>query len=140
MNVRNCRSCGRIFNYVLGPIVCPACRDELEAKFHEVKEYIREHRGVGIQQVSEACDVSTNQIHQWLREERLELVEGSSISLGCEKCGVSISSGRFCEKCKKEMTSGFNDVLRSAKGAEPQEKVKSTRDLDNPKMRYLERD
>ena len=38
MNVRNCRNCGRIFNYVTGTVICPGCRDALEAKFQEVKE------------------------------------------------------------------------------------------------------
>ena len=38
MNVRNCRKCGTIFNYVMGPIVCPACREALEEKFKEVNE------------------------------------------------------------------------------------------------------
>lgn len=138
MNVRNCRNCGRIFNYMTGPILCAACKEELEAKFQEVKEYIREHKGVGIQQVSEECGVSTNQIHQWLREERLELVEGSAISLQCETCGAPIASGRYCEKCKREVASGFQNVLNGAQGARPAEPG-SARDKDNPKMRFLER-
>lgn len=137
MNVRNCRNCGRIFNYMMGPIICPACRDEMEKKFHEVKEYIREHKGAGIQQVSEECDVSTSQIHQWLREERLELAENSVITLQCETCGAPISSGRYCEKCKREVASGFREVLNGAKGPQMEE-TKPSR--DNPKMRYLERD
>ena len=45
------------FNYVVGPVLCPACREKLEEKFQEVKEYIRDHKGVGIMEVSEACDV-----------------------------------------------------------------------------------
>ena len=43
MNVRNCRGCGRIFNYVTGPFLCIKCREEMEVKFQEVKEYIRQH-------------------------------------------------------------------------------------------------
>ena len=95
--------CGHIFNYVAGPILCPHCREKMEAKFQEVKEYIRSNPGVGIQDVAENCDVEPSQIQQWLREERLELTEGSAIYLQCEKCGAPIRSGRFCEKCKYEM-------------------------------------
>lgn len=138
MNVRNCRNCGRIFNYVVGPIICPSCRDELEKKFQEVKEYIREHKNAGIQQVAEECDVSTNQIHHWLREERLEIVEGSSITLNCEKCGAMILSGRFCEKCKHEMTSGLQNAFRSESNSGVQEPRKSLK--ESPKMRFLERE
>lgn len=84
MNIRNCRMCGHIFNYVAGPILCPHCREKMEAKFQEVKEYIRANPGVGIQDVAENCDVEPSQIQQWLREERLELTEGSAIYLQCE--------------------------------------------------------
>lgn len=138
MNVRNCRNCGRIFNYVAGPALCPHCREELEKKFQQVKEYIENHKGVGIQEVAEECDVSPNQIHQWLREERLELVEGSGISLQCESCGAPITSGRLCEKCKREVTSGFQDVLKGSRENKP-EPHRAGPDRDNPRMRYLER-
>ena len=67
MNARNCRKCGKLFNYVSGPPICMACREALEEKFQEVKNYIFEHRSVTIPEVSEACGVSTNQIQQWLR-------------------------------------------------------------------------
>ena len=69
MNVRNCRKCGKLFNYISGPSWCPACREQMETKFQEVKEYIRENPGVFVQQVAEACDVEPSQINQWLREE-----------------------------------------------------------------------
>ena len=72
MNVRNCKKCGRIFNYVSGMPICMQCKEKLEEKFQEVKKYIQENRHASIPQVSEACEVSTNQIQQWLREERLE--------------------------------------------------------------------
>ena len=49
--------CGHIFNYVAGPFLCPHCREKMEAKFQEVKEYIRNNPGVSIQDVSENCDV-----------------------------------------------------------------------------------
>lgn len=95
MNIRNCRMCGHIFNYVAGPILCPHCREKMEAKFQEVKEYIRANPGVGIQDVAENCDVEPSQIQQWLREERLELTEGSAIYLQCEKCGAPTAAEDF---------------------------------------------
>ena len=135
MNVRNCRKCGRIFNYVAGPILCPRCREEMEAKFQEVKEYIRSNPGSGISEVSEACDVPTSQIQQWLREERLELTENSAILLSCESCGAPIRSGKYCERCKYEMTMGFRAVMD---GQKPKEQPARPRDpRDNPRMRYL---
>ena len=33
MEVMNCRNCKRLFNYITGPMICPACKDKLEKKF-----------------------------------------------------------------------------------------------------------
>ena len=135
MNVRNCRSCGSIFNYVAGQVICPVCREKLEKKFHEVKEYIRENKGAGIQEVSEACDVEVSQIRQWLREDRLELATDSALYLNCESCGQPIRSGKFCEKCKAGM---INNLKSSITQPKPQAPVhKDTK--ENPRMRYLDR-
>ena len=136
MNVRNCRGCGRIFNYVAGPIQCPMCRDKMEAKFQEVKEYIRENPGVSIPEVSETCDVEPSQIRQWLREERLQLAEDSPIYLNCEGCGANIRLGKYCEKCKFNMTNELNSILNSRKPVQEP----STKKMDpsaKGKMRYL---
>ena len=134
MNARNCRKCGKLFNYVSGPPICMACREALEVKFQEVKEYIREHTGATIPQVSEACDVSQNQIQQWLKDERLEVAEGSGIALLCESCGNPISSGRFCSKCKSSMADQLSESIRKPEAPKPQPK-KDTK--ENPKMRFL---
>ena len=44
MEVKNCKNCGRLFNYIGGAYksLCPACIDRLEEKFQEVKKYIYE--------------------------------------------------------------------------------------------------
>lgn len=108
MNVRNCRKCGRMFNYITGMPVCPTCREAMEAKFQEVKEYIREHKGAGINEVAEACEIETAQITQWLREDRLELAADSAVMINCEKCGAPIRSGKYCDKCRANMTNSLN--------------------------------
>lgn len=136
MNVKNCRVCGRIFNYVTGSPVCQVCRSKLEEKFQEVKKYIRENPGVGIPEVSAACDVEPSMIQQWLREERLEVTEDSAVFLNCESCGAHIRSGRYCDKCRLEVSNAFRSVMRSNEA--PASSRVSNRDArDNAKMRYL---
>ena len=134
MNIRNCRVCGKIFNYVSGPSTCPACRESLEAKFQEVKEYIREHKGVGITQVAEACDVEPAQIRQWLKDDRLEVTEDSALYLTCESCGAAIRSGRFCEKCKNNVTQDLKNILNTGR---PKPAPKKETKEDGAKMRFL---
>ncbi len=136
MNVRNCRNCGRIFNYITGTIICPGCKDALEAKFQEVKEYVREHRGAGIAEVAEACDVDAAQIRQWLREDRLEVTEDSAIFLTCEGCGAPIRSGRFCEQCQGAMTKGFKDIIRNSRPETTPTPIKKDPKSDG-RMRFL---
>ena len=135
MNVRNCRKCGRIFNYVLGPIMCPKCREDQEAKFQEVKKYVQEHQGADIIEVSEECDVDPGQIRQWIREERLQFADDSPIRIPCESCGTMIRAGRFCDKCKLDMTNGFKNAMGQDKPREPE--VKPAKRQDRDKMRFL---
>lgn len=134
MDVRTCRECKRIFNYLSGPVICPACREALEEKFQEVKKYIMDHKGAGMQEVADECEVDIQQIRQWLREERLELTENSAIVLTCESCGGPIRSGRFCDKCRNAMANNFQSIMQTNKPAEP---TLYKKDKDNPKMRFL---
>ena len=135
MNVKNCRKCGSLFNYVMGPYICPACKSRLEEDFQRVKEYVRANPGATIHRVSEECEVTTGQINQWLREERLELTEGSAITLFCESCGAPINSGKYCDKCKKELTFGLREASRSA--APKVEQPTSDSRHEKGRMRFL---
>ena len=72
MDVRTCKRCKRLFNYITGPAICPSCREEIEQEFQVVKKYIDENRNCDINDVSEACDVDPQQIRQWIREDRLQ--------------------------------------------------------------------
>ncbi len=136
MDVRNCKKCGNIFNYGFGQVICPACREALESKFQQVKKYIQENPGVNIPQVAKECQVDTQQIQQWLREERLEIVAGSALLINCEKCGATIRSGRYCDKCKAEVTNSlrgaYNSFAREQTGAaqkSEQKDAKGSRDM-----------
>ncbi len=132
MNVRACKGCKKLFNYIMGQSYCPACRERLEEKFQEVKKYIQENPGVHIQDVASACDVDTSQIRQW----RLELTEGSPIMLSCDGCGAPIRSGKYCEKCKANVSNGFKDILKTNAPKAPDSFRK--KEDGGSKMRYLQ--
>ena len=135
MNVRNCKSCGRLFNYVTGVPLCMSCRDEREQKFQGVKKYIEEHKHAGIQEVSQECEVEVKQIQQWIREERLSFADDSPIGINCEKCGTMIKTGRFCEKCKREVMNDLGSVRR----IQPQQAPVRKSTKEDPRMRFLDR-
>ena len=133
MDVKNCKGCNRLFQYIGGPPLCPACREALEDKFGEVKEYIYQNPGASIAQVSEATEVSVKQIKQWIREDRLMLSEASPDGIECEHCGVPIRSGRFCEKCKNQMANNFGATISRPSAVTPEIKTEKT----GNKMRFL---
>ena len=109
-NIKNCRKCGKMFNYLMGPPLCPACREKLEQKFQQVKDYVREHKAASMEQNTTDCEVERKQVEQWVREERLVFSDASPIKLYCEKCGAYIITGRFCDKCKKDTADNFSEA------------------------------
>lgn len=133
MEVRNCKGCGRLFNYIGGSKLCPICSEELEKKFFEVKEYIRNNNESGIREVAEATDVSLPQIKQWVREERLIFSSKAGSIVECEKCGVAIVTGKYCQNCKDEMQKNLSSVLDKPKSNQSN---KSPRERE--RMRFLD--
>ena len=138
MEVRNCKGCGRLFNYVSGVSytnLCPRCIEQLEEKFQQAKKYIEDNKGAGVKEVAEAVDVKVSQIERWIREERLCFSDESAVMIGCERCGTMIRSGRFCEACKSNMTR----ALGSMYGTGGYEVTKTKKGSAAGKMRFLEK-
>jgi len=104
-DVRNCKKCGKIFNYIGGLPICPVCKQKDEEDFKRVKEYLYENPGANITQISTDLDISVETIKRYLKEGRLEIIgdEGNLI-LECEMCGKAIKTGRYCELCERELT------------------------------------
>lgn len=133
MDVRNCKTCGKLFNYIGGAPICPACSRALDDKFAQVKEYIYNHPGAGMQEVSEENDVTIPQIQKWVREEKLAFSDESLVGIECEKCGITIKTGRFCKSCKDKLANNLGNIYR-----EPEPKIEKKKDYKvNPKMRFL---
>lgn len=133
MDVRNCKQCGKVYNYIGGTPICPDCAKKAEEKFDEVKQYIYDHPKCGIQEVATEMEVSVAQIRKWLKEERLTFSEDSEIALNCEKCGKKILTGRFCKGCKDSMANQFGSMYRKEEPKIVIEKKKTEN-----KMRFLD--
>lgn len=133
MEVKTCRQCKRIFNYLSGAPICPGCKKKLEDKFVEVRDYIRENPTEGINEVAEANEVSANQIRRWIREERLAFSEKSGIGIDCESCGKMIRSGRLCENCKNRLLGKVDDMYHS------DDSVVAKKHREAARMRFLDK-
>lgn len=132
MEVKNCRMCKRLFNYLGGPNICPECKDELERKFAKVKLYVMDNPTADMQTIAEENEVSLNQLRDWIKEGRLELASGSPIKLTCEQCGAPIVTGRFCVNCKAKMADGLSKAFAKPEAAAP----KSDDKAPGNKMRF----
>lgn len=135
MNLKNCRKCGKMFSYAFGPVICQECLSEQEEVFQKAKKYVQDNPGCDIQELAENVEVEAQQIRQWIREERLQFAEDSPIRIACEGCGAMIRSGRYCEACKKDMSSGLQSAFGLNKPA-PMPEVKK-RESDGNRMRFL---
>lgn len=135
--VRNCRRCGKLYNYIGGQPICPDCKEKDEVDFKRVKEYLYQNPGATMSEVSTVLDVSMEKIRQYLRDGRLEIVgdEGNFV-LECESCGKSIRTGRYCDACSV-------DLQRNLKSTAKQMDQSISRTEAEKKglgMRYLSKD
>ena len=104
MDFRNCPACGSIFRYQTRNL-CPVCVEAEEKEFDIVRNYVRDHPGENIFQVSQATGVSEDKIIRFLRDGRL-IARGISTEgvLTCDRCGQTISEGRLCPACRGELS------------------------------------
>lgn len=130
MEVRVCKVCKKMFQYITGPEICPTCRKKEEEYFQLVKEYLREHPGADMVEVNDKTGVSISLIEKFLRAGRLQVTADSPIALTCERCGRKIFTGRLCSECKNQITSELNQIKESL--------IKDTKeDNKDARMRYL---
>ena len=119
MDIRNCIYCRRIFKQVGGEKCCPACREEDEKNYSNVKEYLLEHKGASIYEVSSVLNIPVRRIQEYLREGRLEIIEEDNCLLKCERCGKPIKTGKHCNLCVIELKSELKKVLNSSAQSVP---------------------
>lgn len=132
MEVRNCKVCGSLFNYIGGAPLCAACQRDADNKFDQVKQYIYDNPNANIHKVAEDNEVTIGQLKKWVKEERLEFTETSAAMLDCESCGTPIRTGRFCNMCKDKIQNKLGSVYQEKK---PEVK-KQTKERD--RMRFLD--
>ena len=102
---RVCEKCGEAEPEYkgVGEYKCKKCGFIMYDDFGVVRNYLEEHRGATASDVSRATGVAMETIRHFLKEDRLEITQGSGVMLSCELCGASITSGRYCAACSKAL-------------------------------------
>ena len=102
-----------------------------------VKDYIEDNPRADMREISEKCDVSTRQIEQWIREERLSFSDDSPIGIACEVCGATIRTGRYCERCKNDLANRLGGMYGSRSSTVDADKIRERR--EKARMRFLDK-
>lgn len=131
MEVKICRGCKKMFQYISGPILCPKCRELEEEMFRKVKLFLQDHPGADFVEINKETGVTIAMIERFLKEGRLEVTADSPMHIKCERCGKTIKTGRYCAACRTKM----NKTIEKMKQSMMPEAKKD--DNEKAKMHYL---
>ena len=112
MRISNCKRCGKLFTSETN-LVCMSCIEEEEEVFGKIKEFLIENPLATVFHVSTSLNISINTIKRYLREGRLEIIQRenqNNVFLTCKSCGLSISSGYYCESCATSIHHDYKSV------------------------------
>ena len=110
LNVRTCTLCGKMYKYKGYPI-CPACIKQMDEDYVTARDYLYDHPGAGIQELSEETGIDEKVILQMVRMGRIQFAEGADTGVHCSSCGRPITEGTMCESCKRKMSETLRSVL-----------------------------
>lgn len=110
MNIANCPRCGKVFAKGIHD-VCPACIRQIDKEYETCSEYLREHRGASITELSDETGVSIKQITKFVREGRISMMDAPNLSYPCESCGVLIQSNHLCDSCRKRLVNASKNLF-----------------------------
>lgn len=98
-----CKLCEGVLVYKgLGEYECEECGAREYDDYGKVRNYLDEHNGANVAEISEATGVTHKSIRDMIKDNRFEIINSRGGYLRCEICGVNIRSGRLCPKCEAE--------------------------------------
>jgi hypothetical protein len=111
MSVINCSECGKVFFKTSGTI-CPSCLEKEEEYEKIVIDYVRDHPKVTAKVVCKETGIKERIVVKLLQSGRLV---GTEISYPCKKCGETIFTGSYCNKCNRQMQEELEKARESIK-------------------------
>ena len=112
--ISNCVNCGQMFMKTRDNI-CPACIEEKEEVFRQVKQYLRENKSATLVQVIQDLQIEMELVVEMVEEGRLYFAENPNFGIECVCCGKPTSAGRYCPSCQSEVARKFADATLQAR-------------------------
>ena len=120
LNIRNCARCKKIFAPAGNEKICPDCRAE-EAEMEEhVKAYVRDHRGLTVNQLIEGSGAPAKLIWRMIQQGLFENAGLLDAEYPSANCGKLISKDVYCSECAsklRENAQKFSAALSSKQRA-----------------------
>lgn len=104
MNLKNCRTCNKLFSDAIHN-TCFDCREKEEEDYKKVYDYLREADEANIDEIHEATEVEKKQIIKMIREGRFSMLKeaGLNVFVECKSCGKPIQEGDYCKACSNKL-------------------------------------
>ena len=110
-----CKDCEGLMVFEgLGRYKCEKCGFTEHDDYGKARNYIEEHPGANVAQISQATGVTTKSINNMVKEQRFEITSDSRTFLRCEICGTNIRFGRCCVNCESAFHKQYEDKVRKA--------------------------
>jgi len=116
-NISNCPKCGKVFVKSNISDICQSCVRELDLQCENVLKYLKEHRGITLQQLSDETGVPLGTIAKFMREGRISIMHAPNISYPCEVCGVEIREKSMCASCLQKLRKDYSNTREDEKRA-----------------------
>lgn len=117
LNVKKCKNCGRIFQFI-GKDICPECVQVNDDYFLAIRDYLDDNPNARIPEISEDLDIDEKFIFEFIKSGRIIMREAV---VTCVNCGKRINGGEMCDECKNKMSSRISASVESKKQARSEE-------------------
>jgi acid stress-induced BolA-like protein IbaG/YrbA len=95
--------------------ICPVCEKEEEHLFETVVDYVKNNPESNLAKVSQETGVSAKKLLRYVKEGRLEISKGMQGEIRCEKCGLPINKGRYCDTCVIAVNQQIDEMFEAKK-------------------------
>jgi len=135
--VERCELCRSRLQYVGGGRYrCTFCRTEVMDDFGKIKQYLEDNGPTPQAIISKSTGIGMDKIESYLKQGMVEISNGGSCYLKCEKCGCEIRYGKYCPECAKD------DIKSGVKTSYQDIGERPKRDLNSEmsgRMRFINR-